>query len=238
MKPFQASHSTTITFFRPYQKPRLLFRLASRHSDINKTDFSEKLATSASTFSRHCFPDIPPYLRDVIFFRSSLPRWQLAVAKISWLTFPTVSASITAQGAASVHTRLQRPPKVWHRNEKLERVLLRKSVSRPRPGDFKASRLLDVTKHATKQRVWRFLHPVQPFIVADVPTLVTSNVAWSPRPTMWYKSRNPVIFPLRMLVALKFYDYTGKKKVVRRAPERVWYCSAINFITTSSQIKW
>ena len=32
-------------------------------------------------------------------------------------------------------------------------------VSRPRPGDFKASRLLDVTKHATKQRVRKFSTP-------------------------------------------------------------------------------
>lgn len=115
-------------------------------------------------YRRTLFSTHPPYLRDVIFFRSSLPRWQLAVAKISWLTFQAVSASLTELSASSVHTRSQRAPKARHRNNFLTApVTKKKKVSRPRPGDFKASRLLDVTKHATKQRVWRFYYPVRPF---------------------------------------------------------------------------
>lgn len=221
-------------FFAPHQKPRPLFGLVSRHIDTNTNDFSKKLATSASAFSRHCFPDTPPppFLPPRChFFRSSLPRWQLAVAKISWLTFPTVSASITAQGAASAHTRSQRPPKVGHRNEKFERVLLRRKKSLSLGLGPETSKRVDY---------WTSPNMRQNRGCGDFSTLSsrfsqllrlplgTSHGAWSLRPTMWHKLKNPVTFPSRMLVARKFYDYAGKKKkkVVWRAPGRVWGCSA------------
>lgn len=77
----------TVTVFTTLNIPTSYRRMLTQANDLlllARTEFRSTLASSANAASRHCFP----LTSEMSFSRPSLPRWQLAVATVSRLTFP------------------------------------------------------------------------------------------------------------------------------------------------------
>lgn len=94
------------------------------------------------------------------FCRPSLPRWQLAVAAASWLTFSNRFCLDQGLKRFIGPHPLTTGTEIWASRLDLGSLRSGEKLSVGLgPGDSTASRLLDVTKHATKYRVRGFFTP-------------------------------------------------------------------------------